>query len=250
MITPRLPKPLLHVSYRRVSYYMFALPVGSLILCTILGWYLHFDEVTATHCKVPNFMPSISALIGTPPECYLWRGAIALFSSPRIFDAFLYYNFFTYCAASSRLWFKLMNIALFALHVFQYMFLLILTYVGSKENHAVHRNAFALFIITSMGHMLVFVLLFGVGKSPLIDKDKRSLRLRVIFVIIHFVSFFLSMVAYWWHNKTCGPYIYSIFGILEYIVILSNIGYHSVQIYSFQDDYYISIAHPSRLKHT
>ncbi|KAL5460573.1 hypothetical protein EMCRGX_G034026 [Ephydatia muelleri] len=143
-----------------------------------------------------------------------------------------------------------MNRALLVLHIWQYMSLLLLTYIGSKQNHSVHRNAFVSFIITSMGHMLVFLLLFKVGRSPLSDRDKYSLQLRTSFVAVHFISFFLSLYVYWRHNSYCEPYAYSIFGILEYTVILSNIAYHTVQVVNFQDDYYISIAHPTGLKHT
>ena len=196
---------------------MFALPVLSLFLCSAVGLYLHYEEVTSTHCKVPNFMPSISALIGTPPECYIWQVAIALFSSPRIFDALLYHNFFKHCATNNRKWFRWMNRALLVLHIWQYMSLLILTFTQSHTHDA---------------------------------QDKHSLRLRAFFVGLHFVSFFLSLYVYWRHNTYCEPYVYSIFGILEYLVILSNIAYHTVQVVDFRDDYYISIAHPSRLKHT
>jgi len=46
------PKPILHVPYLYVMYMMFTLPVGALFLCATLGYHLHFEGVTATHCKV------------------------------------------------------------------------------------------------------------------------------------------------------------------------------------------------------
>ena len=51
---PKVPKPLIHVSYRYVSVLMFTLPVASLLLCAAIGLYLHYDYVTDTHCKVSS----------------------------------------------------------------------------------------------------------------------------------------------------------------------------------------------------
>ena len=46
------PKPLLHVPYGYVMAVQFSLPVIALSLCATLGIYLHFEGVTATHCRV------------------------------------------------------------------------------------------------------------------------------------------------------------------------------------------------------
>ena len=46
------PKPLLHVPYGYVMAVEFSLPVIALSLCATLGIYLHFEGVTATHCRV------------------------------------------------------------------------------------------------------------------------------------------------------------------------------------------------------
>ena len=43
--------------------------------------------------------------------------------------------------------------------------------------------------------------------------------------------------------------VYSFYGICEYLVVLTNIAFHSVQGYDFGSQYHISIAPPSRLKH-
>ena len=37
-------------------------------------------------------------------------------------------------------------------------------------------------------------------------QDKRSLRLRASFVVVHFASLFLSIYFYWRHNTYCEPY--------------------------------------------
>ena len=43
--------------------------------------------------------------------------------------------------------------------------------------------------------------------------------------------------------------VYSWYGLCEYLVVLTNIAFHTVEAIDFQNDYYISVAPPSRLKH-
>jgi hypothetical protein len=42
--------------------------------------------------------------------------------------------------------------------------------------------------------------------------------------------------------------VYSWYGLCEYLVVLTNIAFHTVEAVDFQNDYYISVAPPSRLK--
>lgn len=245
-----VPKPLLHVPYVYVMVVTFILPLSALATCVVLGLYLHFEGVTATHCRVPNFVPSISSIIGDfTPERYVWRLGMAFFSFPRIFDSFLYYNFFAHSVANSKLWYRLLNRATWLLHVWQYVSLFLLSYVTSSENFIIHRNSFISFIACSMFHMGAFLLLFRVGRQPPSKKDKLSLRLRTIFAVSHILTFIFSLYFYWRHNTYCEPYVYSYYGICEYIVVVTNIAFHTVEAVDFGNDFYISIAPPSRLKH-
>ena len=34
------------------------------------------------------------------------------------------------------------------------------------------------------------------------------------------------MYFYWRHNAYCEPYVYSIFCLIEYAIVLTNVGYH------------------------
>lgn len=45
-------KPLIHVSYAYIMVLTCALPVAGLFGVVLIGYYLHFDGVTRTHCKV------------------------------------------------------------------------------------------------------------------------------------------------------------------------------------------------------
>ena len=41
------------------------------------------------------------------------------------------------------------------------------------------------------------------------------------------------MYFYWRHNAHCEPGMYSIFSVFEYMVVLSNMGYHFTSYYDF-----------------
>lgn len=84
--------------------------------------------------QVPNIVPSISAVIGgNTPERYIWRLGMALFSFPRILDAFLYHNFFSGSPGSGRQGSSLLNGLVWLLHIGQYLSLFTLSYVSSTE---------------------------------------------------------------------------------------------------------------------
>ena len=85
--------------------------------------------------QVPNIVPSISAVVGgVTPERYIWRLGMAFFSFPRVFDAFLYFNFFSQSQLITQLWYSWLNRAVLLVHVLQYLGLFGLSYISSTEN--------------------------------------------------------------------------------------------------------------------
>jgi hypothetical protein len=64
--------------------YSFFISSG-FILCFALSYALHWAKVLRNHCRVWEFVPSVSAVIGdNKPQMNVWRAAIALGSGPRI----------------------------------------------------------------------------------------------------------------------------------------------------------------------
>ena len=59
---------------------------------------------------------------------------MAFFSFPRIFDGFLYYNFFSLSLANHMTWYRWLNRIVWILHMWQYVSLFQLSYISSKEN--------------------------------------------------------------------------------------------------------------------
>lgn len=240
--------PLLHIPYFYIMVVTASMPIVALLLSVTLGVYLHFDETTSTHCKVPNFVPSISSVVGgVTPERYIWRICIAIFSFPRLFDSLLCFNLLSRGIGENdhfRYW---GNYLLFVLHFVHYFSLFGLSFVSSTENFTVHRNCFIGFIVSSMLYMVLFLPLFKMARQPPTYRDKISFRLRLGFAIAHFCIFFLSLYLYWRHNTFCEPYMYSWYSLCEYLVVLTNIAFHTTLVLEFQGNY-ISVAPPSRLK--
>lgn len=66
--------------------------ISALVFC--LAWSVRFNfyESTATHCRVDNYLPSLSATLDFTPQRDIWRSCIGLSSLLRYFIAYLYYK--------------------------------------------------------------------------------------------------------------------------------------------------------------
>lgn len=259
------------VSFKVIVYVVSGLPFSALFICVILSMILHWDDATDTHCKVPNFFPSVSAAVASfSPEKYIWRLFVGLHGFPRLIAAVSYKNFLLTSPLRSysnlRKFQILCNFAC-ALNILEVIFLLLLTCVSSVENYGkfLYYNT----ILNNFKYnsripqnflrrvRLLFCSLHDYGYNTLwsfrTTKDKhsgnflkiklphlnhffqgeKSYQYKIIFASGKITSLLLAMYFFYRHNTYCEPYIYSFFALSEYSVIVFNILFHSSAYYDF-----------------
>lgn len=83
--------------------------ISSLVFCLAWSVKFNFYESTATHCRVDNYLPSLSATLDFTPQRDVWRACIGLSGFPRFFIAYLYYTIIF--KSKVLLWFHWIEIA-------------------------------------------------------------------------------------------------------------------------------------------
>lgn len=81
----------LEFPFQSIAVTTATVQISSLVFC--LAWSIKFNfyESTATHCRVDNYLPSLSATLDFTPQRDVWRACIGLSSVPRYLIAYLYY---------------------------------------------------------------------------------------------------------------------------------------------------------------
>ncbi|CAF0903669.1 unnamed protein product [Rotaria sordida] len=222
------------ISIRHFLWFAYSLPCFALFSCVGLSLLKDFEKSTRTHCKVFNFLPSISASIGDcEPQRYIWRLCFALDSIPRYVVAYLQLiRLLNRHHILLQELYPLVQITNSCIHFLELTFLLILTYISSNEIKWIHESSFVGFMICSLLHMLITVLIDYFWPRTinyrLSDQEKMVRAKRLRWFIINITSFFISIYFYFRHNEFCEPNIYSMYCLFEYFVVLTNIAYHSV----------------------
>nr|NP_001298765.1 post-GPI attachment to proteins factor 2-like [Papilio xuthus]BAM18484.1 fgf receptor activating protein [Papilio xuthus] len=222
------------ISVSKLGFFTVLLPLLAFIMCIILTMYKDFDRANHTHCNVPNIFPSISASIGNyEPQRTIWKTAIYIHAPIRFFIIYLRWKYYREIILDT--FSVIVNVAV-SLNVIENLSLVGLSYWTSSLNYPFHEVCFKTFIGTSIFYMLLTSVLVTQyrRKSHMTRLERNSVKLKWRAFSINVVSFTIAAYLFIRHNRLCEPYVYSMFGFSEYIVVFSNIAFHMTTVYDLE----------------
>lgn len=197
----------------------------------------HFEASTATHCRVDNYLPSISAAIGSfTPQRYFWRIGIAFHAGPRFLSNWLYYCYFSLRLTKvGKEWSYVVKGATL-LNLVEVVALIGLSYVSSTENYQFHEKCFITFVGCSETYMVLSCVMFkhAIPRIPS-AMEQKSLRVKRVLAVSNIGSFLLAVYFFFRHNWYCETGVYTLFALCEYFVVLTNIAFHTTAYWDFHD---------------
>lgn len=217
-------KAWLKIPFGQIAVVVVSLPLLAFLFCVLWSVLYFFEESTATHCRVSNYLPSISAAIGNyQPQRFVWQVAIILHFVPRLLIANEYAKHYAVIIRMNRrpvaytacLFNAVENFALLGLSLWTSV-----TDYGARLTtnlshkcifysvflSEIHKTCFIVFIATSECYMLMT---YFVNKNArkILDSatrlEARSLRYKRNLFLINIVSFSLAGYFFLRHNSNC-----------------------------------------------
>lgn len=232
-----LPPVLLFVPIPVVGAILCCLPLFSALICVVYSLLFDFKQSTGTECGASNYLPSISAAIGgSTPQRYVWRIGVCLHATPRILISLAYRKLHESVAVtrSSLIYQMLFRYAMIC-NLVEIGALIMLSYISSTENDEVHEAMFVLFMASGLLHMIFSITLFTwrFRYIPPTPQESRSLAWKKRLLAVNVSTFLVSVYAFFRHVWYCESGVYTAFAASEYIVVLTNIGFHGTLIWDF-----------------
>ncbi|XP_077984549.1 acyltransferase PGAP2-like [Glandiceps talaboti] len=221
-----------------VVFVVAGLPFFSFVAVIAISFVNNYEQAVSTHCKVPNYLPTISAAISLSPQKYIWRIGIALHTVPRLIGAMYIYDVYSRIPSTNS-WYPWLCRASEIFHSVEVLCLLGLTMVSSREYKLVHENFFITFMVTSMFNMLTSNIQYYLSKrkswSEFSAEERQQQKVFLGLFLFNVATFFISIYFFFRHNIYCEPGIYTLYAFFEYFVVVSNIGFHSLEILQFKN---------------
>ncbi|XP_028322429.1 post-GPI attachment to proteins factor 2-like isoform X2 [Gouania willdenowi] len=247
-VYPGGERPFVHLSFISMLIPTLLLPLVGLIVCLFISICFHFKESTYTHCQVANALPSISAAISLTPQRYIWRGCVGLHSAPRFLFSFMYFSLYQRRLQGALL--RLLGLMVLLCSLMENSGLLLLTYVASTENYELHKKGFIVFVLTSALYMLLTVGLCYIIQRKYVSltgHELKSYRWKLRLFLFNISCCLAAAYFFRRHNQHCEPQVYSLFALFEYLVVLSNMAFHSTSCWDFTNTHLL-VATPPEAK--
>ncbi|XP_058444499.1 post-GPI attachment to proteins factor 2-like [Malaya genurostris] len=243
------------ISFRDLCVFTLFLPLGTLFVCFVSAYIFQPDEVHETHCRVYNVIPSISAITGVSPQRYLWRISIALHIGPRFIIAFVYNNYYRTLInelndpVRMKKAGRLLNVV-YCLNLVEISALCGVTYISNKENYPLHEKVFILFMTSSLSYMLATLKLLKTlqPNGPQTSQEDSSLRYKRAFFALSIASTIGLIMFFMKHRFFCHDLAFSWFALCEYIVALSNMGFHCTTMLDFPTEDFMIAKNANRYR--
>ncbi|XP_035734245.1 post-GPI attachment to proteins factor 2-like [Vespa mandarinia] len=220
------------ISFSRLAWVTVSIPLFAFIFCIIWSVLYNFDHATATHCKVYNFLPSVSATIGHyRPQRDVWKLAIAIQSVTRMLVLIMYYRYYKEHVYK---WARYISNIVLSTYIVENISLITLSFWTSDSNYAFHKLSFITFLLMSSIHMpLSYFVMKNCCNVTRDFYETASIRWKWRAMMSNVLSILLACYFFYRHNKYCEPLVYSMFALSEYGVVLSNMMFHSTAAWDF-----------------
>jgi len=237
---------------------LYSVFVGSgFLICFILTVLFHWEKAIKNHCKVWEFFPSVSAVIGDyKAETITWSCAIALSSGPRIICSLISYSILI---QELKAYERIIKWAF----IFDFSRILcagIWTYVSSSDHLLIHEVFYVFYVLLSFTFMTMHTWLYSKSASQAIQGDSKganiqpsesnlsyqSYKWKYRFCFTQWLMFCFSLFFFYQHNVNCRPGAYSMYALVEWTLAICNVFYEATYIFDFHG--YISISNSPAIR--
>ena len=233
----RLLAPI-RIPSRFLSLGTVMLPFGAFIFCVIHALHSNYKATTLVFCgdgHAFNYLPSLSAAIGDFSfSKSIWIFCVTLHAPPRFLYAYMYLQYLkTIIHKRYMFW---VNLAFF-LNVIENISLLGLSYISSKASLPLHALNFVMFLLSSGFYMIIMcILLHRCRNIPCATAlEAHSQKVKKILLYIILTAGCGLPYFYIRHNSYCEPGVYTMFALLEYVIVICNMAFHVTAYWDFYD---------------